>query len=507
MTDPGPPERPAWAERFRRLTLGDLLTLVAFVAVAVMAVRVPVDTDMYWHLRTGQYIVETRSVPTTDPFSWTAAGSPWVNVHWLSQLILYGSYAAGGWPLVALATAAAALGALVLVWRQLEGPLVLRAGILVLTAATAGAVWTARSQMATFLLTAIVSNVLSRLAWGGTLRWWILPVVFLLWVNLHGGYVAGFLLIGGFLVGETIDRLGARHTGRSPGERERAPVGTGGIRRLGLATVVSVPALLLNPHGLRALALPLETVTNPSLQAFVHEWASPDFHEWFLQPMLWMLLLTLVAVGRSGRRLAATDAITVTGFAYLAFLAQRNVGLFALVSAPVLARHASTWWDTTRLRGRPLSDGLPALNWAVAALVVSLAILRISATLSPANQTAAEQSAAPVKAVDWIDANQPAGPMFNSYNWGGYLLWRLWPDYPTYVDGRTDIYSPALIEEYQRVALAREPETILDHRGIALLLIESGGVLDATLGLDAARSDSRWRAEYRDDQAVVWIRR
>ncbi len=176
-----------------KLTLARLVTLITFIALFAMAVRTPADTDMYWHLRTGQFILETRTIPAADPFSWTAFGAPWVNVHWLSQVILYSSYALLGMPGLALLVAALVVLAFVFVWRQMEGDPFARAFIVVLAAAAAGAVWTPRSQMATFVFTPLIAYLIYLYKWKQLDRLWLIPIVFVLWVSLHGGYRKDFL--------------------------------------------------------------------------------------------------------------------------------------------------------------------------------------------------------------------------------------------------------------------------------------------------------------------------
>src|SRR5512139_2628511 len=191
----------------RKLTLPRLVTLLAFIALFAMAVRTPVDTDMYWHLRTGQFILETRTIPAADPFSWTAAGLPWVDVSWLSQVILYSTYVVLGMPGLALLVAALVVLAFVFVWKQMEGGPFLRAFVVVLAAAAAGAVWTPRSQMATFVLTPLIGYLVYLYKWKQLDRLWVIPIVFVAWVNLHGGYVSGFMLLGAVLAGEVANHV------------------------------------------------------------------------------------------------------------------------------------------------------------------------------------------------------------------------------------------------------------------------------------------------------------
>jgi hypothetical protein len=274
------------------------------------------------------------------------------------------------------------------------------------------------------------------------------------------------------------------------------------LRKVLLVSVVSGAVLLINPHTINAILLPLKTVGIQTLQASIDEWASPNFHQVFQQPFMWMLLLTLAIVGWSGRRLDVTDAITLAVFAYISFLARRNIGLFALVCAPILSRHAVALWEKSRWAHRQLSRGQPIMNLLILIVVGAAAILKILLPLSPTVQQQAIESALPIGAADWIADNHPRGALFNGYSLGGYLLWYLWPDYPIYVDGRTDLYDDAFLREYGSIiATAPDFEDVLDRRGVGFIVIEKS----APLAVWLAQSDG-WQLNYEDDQTVIYTR-
>jgi hypothetical protein len=478
----------------KSLTLSRLVTFITFSALFAMAVRTAADTDMYWHLRTGQFILQTRSVPMSDPFSWTAVGTPWVDVHWLSQVVLFSTYALLGAPGLALLVAALVVLAFVFVWKQMEGSPLLRAFIVVLAAVVAAAVWTPRSQMATFVLTPVVAYLVYLYKWKQTDRLWLIPLVFVLWVNMHGGYISGFMLLGAVLAGEIANHV----------------LGFGGPevliwkrwRKLLFITLISGAALLINPYTVNALVLPFKTVNIGVLQDFIQEWASPNFHELYQQPLVWILLLTLVIIGWSGRRLDASDAAVLVVFAYISFLAQRNMGLFALVCAPVLSRHATALIAQYRWGRRPLSRGVPLLNWIVLIVIGLAVLLKVMGQIVPVTQQQAETKNLPVGAANWMIENHPPGQLFNSYNWGGYLMWRLGAEYPVYVDGRTDVYDNAFLQEYLKTVTGQlDAPVVFDERGIKVVMVEQ----ESPLGLQLLKS-GRWQAAYRDDLAVVYVR-
>jgi len=489
-----------------------LATAILFVAVFAMAVRAPADTDTWWHLRAGQTTLESGRILQADVFSHTRYGSPWVNHSWLSQVILYWlfdhfSYAGLGLWMGAVVTVAFAF-----VYLQMEGDVFTRAFIVVLAAATSSVIWSARPQLFSFLLAAVVAYLLYLFKWRRINRLWLLPPLFVLWVNLHAGYALGFMLLAAFVAGEVLNHLLALVA-----PSDDPVVGWRGIGMVVGVAILSALLLAVNPNTTRMWTYYLETVHIGVLQDFIQEWQSPNFHPLYTQPFIWLLLATLAAMGLSGRRADGTDLVLVGGFAYAALLAGRNFGPFALVTAPVLSRHVAVFLrqgdKETRGQGdifpvspapRPLrpSARMGAINLGLLVLIVSLAGVKVCQPLRPAFNEALQRESLPVGAVEWVQAHRPAGKMFNEYNWGGYLIWRLWPDYRVFVDGRTDLYGDEILRDYVEIqAAGPRYEELLDEYEVSFALTRAGGVLSVVLGHTPG-----WQLAYEDHTAVVYVR-
>ena len=480
----------------RRLT-----TTILFVAIFTMAVRPPVDTDTWWHLQAGRVTLERGRILQTDLFSHTRYGSPWVNHSWLSQVILYGlfdrcSYAGLGLWMGALATVTLAF-----VYLQMEGGVFIRAFILVLAAATSAVIWSARPQLFSFLLTAVVTYLLYLFKWRGVNRLWLLPPLFVLWVNLHAGYALGFMVLTAFVAGEVMN-----HLLEPLAPADDPVVDWRGIGWIVGATLLSAILLVINPNTTRMWTYYLQTVRIDVLQDFIQEWRSPDFHLIRLQPFIWLLLATMTAMGLSSRRIDGTDLALVGGFAYAGLLATRNVAPFALVATPVLSRHltaiGSDLWSRKRDLRQVATPARAAINWTLLALLVALAAVKIRQPLRRSFNEALQRESLPVGAVEWIEEHQPEGEMFNHYNWGGYLIWQLWPDYRVFVDGRTDLYGNDLLRQYLKVQAAQPGfNDVLKAYDVDWVLMPSGGTLSAQLDHQA-----EWSEVYRDDLAAIWVR-
>lgn len=480
------------------LTMERLVVAILFLLLLAMAIRVPTDTDTWWHIRSGELIVETGHVPRVDTFSYTRDGHKWIDHSWGAQVILYGIYRVfGGHGVIgdrgnvglALYTAILATGAMVFVYRMCAGTAYLRAFVVVLGAAAAAVFWSPRPQMFSFFLSALLLYLLHLYKREGRDWLWAIPPLMVLWSNLHAGFAIGFILMGGALAGEALGAL------LDPGDPRAA--GWRGVRRLAVVLAISIPAVAINPYGLDMLAVPFQTIGIGVLRDFIQEWASPDFH----QPQVWpfglLLIGTLAAVGLSSRRVDWADLTLVCGTAWMALVAGRNIAIFALVAAPLLSRHVDAWLESRGWSLRPLrrvAGVRLALNWLLLALVLLGTVGKAAAALGPHTLRAAQLEAFPAELAAFLRAEPPAGHLFNSYNWGGFLLFAA-PNVPVYVDGRTDLYDDAFLRRYLDVALVREGwGALLDEQAIDMIAIEAHSVLAQML---RERSE-QWREQVFD---------
>jgi hypothetical protein len=157
-----------------------------------------------------------------------------------------------------------------------------------------------------------------------------------------------------------------------------------------------------------------------------------------------------------------------------------------------------------RAASRPMAEGrmLSRLNWLLLILVVIAALVKVYFPLAPGTMDKATRASLPVDAVAYIQTESPPGPLFNSYNWGGYLLFTLWPDYPVFVDGRTDLYDDAFLRQYLSIYVADDGwQALLDEYGIQLVIVETNSILAKFLRVDPA-----WQEAFRDEMATVFVR-
>lgn len=478
-----------------QLTIERAAAIIVFALLFALAVRVPVDSDTWWHLRSGEYTL-TNGMIYADPFSSTRAGEPWINHSWGGQLIMLMAYRLGENAGLALYTAALATGGMYLIDRMSSGNVYLRAFALVIGAATAAVFWSARPQMLTFFLSAVILYILHLHKRRKTDRLWLIPVLIAVWGNLHAGFSIAFILMGGSIVGEIMGNLFAQH--------DPDVVPWAGVRKLILVTVVSVAALMVNPYGAQMLAVPFQTVSIGALQDYIQEWNSPNFHERQTWPFIALLLGLLGVVGAGSKKLNWTDFLLCSGTAFMALLAGRNIALFAVVATPVLTRHLDAmltergWILRTVKRVNPR---MARLNAILVSVIMLGALAKVILTLEPVTMAEAQETYLPVRVTEHLNSQVYSGRMFNSYNWGGYLMFAV-PQYPVYVDGRTDLYGDEVLTRYLDTTSAADGwrETLADE-GVTFVVVEAQGSLARVL-----RDEPGWKLDYEDNQAVVFVK-
>ncbi len=490
-----------------------LVVWITFLAVFAMAARVSIDTDTWWHLRLGETVVQQRSIPKVDSFSYTKLGDKWKypSSSWLTDVplyLIYRSFGAGG---LNLWVASLATLALAFVYRAMQGGVFLKAFVTILAAATAGVYWAARPYMASFVLTAVALWVLEEYRERRADGLWILPPLMLLWSNSHGGFAVGFILWGVYGLGEGVAWLNDAWQDKSPLSLRlnkdwlRAGL-RGRVGRMLLIGALMLVAAAVNPWGPGILSYPFETVSIGALRDLIQEWQSPDFHQIEVQPFLWLLFATLGAVGISEKRLVLVDFLLVAGFATIAFLAARNIALFALVAPVALSRYAapvaqslSAQLGFRPMPDKPVSKFQSALNWFLLILLAFAAALKVSLVLPEAENRALYEPGLPVGAVEYLQAEMSEGRLFNSYNWGGYLIWEL-REYPVFVDGRTDLYGDEIIGEWLQVVGAEDGwQSVLDEWDVNIILLEPHWPVVQELEQEG------WTLVYEDEISVVYV--
>ena len=481
------------------MTTRRLFATLFVVALFTMAVRETLDPDMWWHLRTGQLILEA-GIPHHDTFSFTVPDHEWITHEWLSQVFMWGVYGIGGLPGLILGFALLIALAFWLVYLCSVGRPFLAAFVVLLAAVASAIVWGARPQIFNLLLAAAFVHVVERYRTKEVSQraLWLLPLLTILWANLHSGYLLGIVLLGTYTVGEALQRWLSPHD-------ERTLAWTA-VRSLALITVVSFLTAVVNPNGPELWIYPFFTLGSQAMQAYIQEWHSPDFHMSYFWPFAGMMALGVASWLFSRQRPVMSELLLFLGTAAAGLISARHIPLFAIVAAPIVARHLLSASEGTRsypwLSGRaPLPHLTPAtavLNWLVLALALAAAAGWTAHKIG-GNETVVAAHY-PVAAVDFLEREGlTTTPGYNSYNWGGYLIWR---GLPVFVDGRADVYGDDFLFFYRQTFEVQETwQEPLDQFRVTYVIMERSSSLATLL-----ESSNSWREAFQDSVAQVFVR-
>jgi len=483
--------RPTWLSR-SRVQAGLLILAPMLLLIFARYFVVSTDPDYWWHVRTGQYIIEIGTLPRADIYSYTVPDRPWVAHEWLSEVLLYLVQQRLGYVGNVGLFGLLAMLTLLVVYAtcRLRGVGEPAAAMLMLWAAGIGmASANVRPQLLTTFLLAVCALLLTLYLRGQTRALWPYPALMALWVNLHGGYIIGLVLLGLTVVGQGAARMLGQPA---------AP-----LRPLVLIALLSGMATLFSPHGLEAIWYPFTYVgsQNPSMR-YIAEWQSVDFHQ--TRSLIFagsLLLAILLGVGR--RPLGPTEALWMVALALMALQSERHLALYGVVAIPLLAARLQE--TLPLLRGTLATWRRPALL-AVIWPLVAIFLLRLAFVGGGWEhaQVGREPNARtyPAGAVEHLRTHDLPGNLFASYHWGGYLIYRLYPERPVFIDGRMDLYGD-VVEPYFRVTgLNPGWRQVLDEHDVQLVLVEKDGPLAVVLA-----DDPGWQLAFTGDVERLYVRR
>jgi hypothetical protein len=447
-----------------------LFAAVLGLAAALTGVAPSADGDIWWHLAAGREMVARGGLLFTDPFSVSAAGRAWPDVHWLFQLAVYGVHQALGLAgLVWVKCALIGLGACLLYFALEERRGSWNRGVLVTTLVAgllaARSLLLVRPVIGTLVMLAVFFFALERFRREGRLSYLlVLPAAQLLWANFQGLSALGPFVVGAYALG-ALGWVGLGHTRAWPFAREggSATAPWAQARYLFITLGCCLVAMCLTPFGVRGAALPavlLGRLVPGESQIFAQQVAEnlPPFELerlsggefWHFK---WCLALLALSVLAAGRRLLFSHAVLLVGFAALALMSNRNVLLLYWVGAPLVALNLAPALRRLVARlGRPGLRGGWGLN---VALLAALSFVSVSAAARESTLSEPSAFRAPTESARRLET-LPGGDVFCADHHGGYLIWRLYPRFKPYIDTRLVLRSADEYAAYLR--LADEPE-------------------------------------------------
>jgi hypothetical protein len=404
---------------------------------------------------------------------------------WLSELFMYGLYRAGGWGGMSIVFALILCASFFLLYLRCPKKSYLAGAIAVWGAWATTPVWGVRPQVLSLLLTSLWLLILERSENNQRLLWWTLPLT-VLWVNLHAGFALGIALLALFLAGEFLERFLAPQS---------AEASNGRLRALTLAFVLILVLVPLNPNGARMFTYPIQTLRSKAMQGYISEWASPNFHRADYWPFLLLLLAVVATLAWSRTGVRPRDRLLLLVSTFAALSSIRMIPFFVLIAVPLIAKAAKSW-----LRDRPASIAGRRLAFNAVVLVAVAGFVAVHMALVFRQQTQVEAEHFPAGAAAFLAANPPDQPIFNHYDWGGYLIWRLYPRTRVFIDGRADLYGDAIFQEFmQTYLLTKDWQQTLRRWQIGTVIVPPDSALASGL-----RNDPGWSVRYEDRRAVIF---
>lgn len=473
-----------------RLKIQHVVFAAIFLSIVLVNSSKIVDTDVWWHLKVGEYIWQNQVIPKADFYSFTNAGHPWITHEWLAEVIFYLAGRTGGFYGLFLLNlsilAAVYLLAGRLIYLRAERDLTLTTVILVACKVFTSIFWVTRPHLIGYLF--FVSYLLIlELFHRGRNYTWLLPPIMLLWVNTHGSYIMGVVLlllhIAAGVVPLNFGKLSAEFLTRPQ------------RKKLLLTLVFVIAAIFANPNTYKLLYYPFFTVNSRQIVNNIAEWASPDFHNPVFKAFLAYFFLVFAVLIVSKKSVRLRDLLYLGLFTYLAMFGARNIALFMFISGPILGEHAAGFLNQSRKQKQVLW-----LNWLLLAVILGYTAYSLPA--QGAIEQRADRQEFPVQAVEYMRRQDLKGTVLNEYDWGGYLIWSRFPDNRFFIDGRTDIYEDKVLPDYVKIVkLHPDGYRLLQKYNPDYILLKVNAPLNLLL---EAKGD--WRLIYEDKVTKLYRR-
>ena len=442
------------------------------------------EPDIWWHLRDARSLLHNHVFLRMDTYTFTAAGAPWINFEWLSEVPYYLAYQSAGLRgMLAVYFVVLALIYIAVYYRTC------RAGADCKDAAVAtlGAICLGGVSMAPRMLlfgwlclmgVLLIVDHFKRT--GGGL--WLLPPLFMLWINLHGSWVFGFVILGATIAAGLVEGEWGRVVAQRWSQSQ--------LKKLLLFTALSFAALFVNPIGYKLVLYPFDLLfRQQNVMQFIDEWQPVDFGT-SNGKLAMAVIFVVLATTLFSRRRWQLDETLLTLFALWTALSHARFMFFAgLVLATVLGPSLKLFPPYERELDKP---------WLNAAIIVALAAAMVHFYPSEAQLTQKVDEGYPRGALEFMQQHHLNGRIFNRYGWGGYMEWYA-PELKPGIDGRADIFVyKGIFMDFLNAMAVKEPFEILDKYGIDYVLVQPKQPI--TYVLEHSRA---WRVVYADNVAEI----
>jgi hypothetical protein len=473
-------------------TLRRLLIVVLLYCIPALQGMVPVvDPDIWWHLRTGHWIFDHGRVPATDPFSAYGSGKPWVAYSWLFEILIYTLFTKLGLiGILAFTVSMSLLIAFVLhsALRRMGLPFMVEVFFVAVALGAMSNLISPRSWLFSILFFTVELLILFHVRRTAKVAPLLaLPPLFVLWANLHMQFVYGLAVVGLFLVEVLLLQLPS--VSLSP--RHRPSIS---LRRVAFLLLACLVATFITPYHFRLYIPIFEVIGQSGAFQMILELLPLSFRTLTDWLVIGLTMAAAFVLGWQRAWLPFPTLLLLMG-TFLAFRARRDVWVLVLAAVFIISEFG------TFVKSEP-SFGFTKLRTicVIVALTVAIYLMGLHRQVSEDQLEIAVERQFPVAAVKFINEKNYSGPLYNHFNWGGYLIWAL-PRIPVSMDGRMNVHGDQRIERAGNTwsglkGWESDPELMK-----ARLVI--GSVNDPLTSL--MRADSRFKLVYEDAVAAVFV--
>lgn len=499
----------------------DLIIFLTFI-VAFFGFSTIKNYDIWWHLKTGELIL-SGYFPKAEIFSFTAQGRDWILHEWGSEVVfafLFKHFGIAGLVLLRAFIISISLGLIfkIMICRNVDIFISFVMTLLIFFGTTN--VWTIRPHIFTVLFLIILMGLYDNYKFKNkySILYWI-PVLFLIWINTHGGFIIGFIFLLTSIISELINTI------FKIDQENLVPIKK--IRLLFFSAIVSFLLCLFNPNTYKGLLYPLLYISKkmPNFYTLIKEWNASSYQnsKIFIFILLFLILIKLL----SKKKIEFSQAVLIIVFLFLAFKSRRHIVLFLFVAIPVFAPLCqdiiSFYFDrlikTFPRRGKPVLqkiyyyfksrserflwlEGQLSLHIFLIIFMVLISILVLSGRFNTTFGLGLEETSYPAKALDYLKENRIDGNIINQYRWGGLLIHEV-PDIKVFIDGRLDVYRKDIYNEYETVMNLKDGfNEVIEKYNIKCILSDKKQPVARFL----VKIDKNWVIVQEDDISVILIK-
>jgi len=459
------------------------------------------DGDTGYHIRAGEYILNTLSVPKADIFSFITPTMPWTAHEWLSEVVMALLHQIGGLTAVVIAFSlliAASIYVFFKVVRTDGNNVLLSVAATITFVALTKVHWLARPHIFSLIILLVWYHLLDDFQYRNKNRLWLLPLIMLLWVNLHGGFIIGLGILGIYISGNFVHLFTDVNKWKSI-SKERTLT-------LAKVLVVSIIACVVNPIGYKIFLFPFNLIANKFIMDSVGEFHSPNFHE--IQPFKYLLLFLIILFAYSKIKPNFIEVVLILLFINMSLYSVRYIPLFALIVIPIVLRYM--YWDFV-INLKPVASFLRQRienitsvdNIATGYFWPSLSMILIIFFAGTGIVTHSfDPEIKPINALEFLNKNNISGNMFNNDEFGDFVIYTSHQQYKVFIDGRGDMYGSKVFKEYYNVhEFRRGWEKVLDKYEITWIFFDTNSAFARYL---TNRDD--WKLIYSDKVASIFVK-